>query len=94
MRDHLELLFWISALLVLFLLPENKTALSLCPSALLGLGNCPGCGIGHAIHYALHLQLSVSFHEHPLGIFAVIIIFIRIKQLTYTQKTVYETKPH
>ena len=91
---HFELLFWIAALIALFFLPENQTTASLCPASLLGLGRCPGCGIGHAIHYALHLQLSASFQQHPLGIFTVIIIFIRIKQLIYTQKTVYESEPH
>lgn len=93
-HSHFELLFWIGALIGLYFLTENKTAVSLCPFSLLGLGHCPGCGIGHAIHYALYLQLSVSFHHHPLGIFAVMIIFIRIKQLTYTQKPVYETQSH
>ena len=91
---HFELLFWIAALVALFFLPQNQTTASLCPTTLLGLGHCPGCGIGHAIHYALHLQLSASFQQHPLGIFTVIIIFIRIKQLIYTQKTVYESEPH
>ena len=94
LRCHFELVFWVAGLIALFLLPEKATAFSLCPSRLLGLGHCPGCGIGHAIHYALHLQLSLSFQHHPLGIFAVIIIFIRIKQLTLTQKTAYETKPY
>lgn len=94
LRCHFELIFWVVALIALFILPEKTTAFSLCPSSLLGLGHCAGCGIGHAIHYALHLQLSLSFQQHPLGIFAVIIIFIRIKQLTLTQKTAYETKPH
>lgn len=93
-QKHLELLFWIATLIVLYFLPENKTVISLCPLSLLGLGRCPGCGIGHSIHYALHLQLAVSFQQHPLGILSVIVIFIRIKQLIYTQKTVYETKPH
>jgi hypothetical protein len=92
-RNNLELLCWITALVALFFLPENKTGTSFCLSTLLGLGHCPGCGIGHSIHYALHLQIATSFQHHPLGIFAVIVIFIRIKQLLYPVKSTYETKP-
>lgn len=91
---HSESVFWIAALIVLFFLSEKKSDFSLCPSVLLGLGKCPGCGIGHSIHYALHGQFSLSFQQHPLGILAVIVIFMRIKQLVQPKKTVYETKPH
>ena len=76
-----ELLFWFTALALLFFMPVAKPAASLCISTLLGLGKCPGCGIGHAIHEALHLRLQSSWQYHPLGIFAVIVIFIRLKQL-------------
>jgi len=93
LRKHFELLCWITALIVLFFLSENQTDSSLCIFSLLGFGHCPGCGIGHAIHYALHLKLAVSFQHHPLGIFAVIVIFIRIKQLIYPVKSTYESKP-
>ena len=89
-----ECLFWIAALIILFFLPENNSALSLCPSKLLGMGHCPGCGIGHAIHYTLQGQFTLSFHHHPLGIFAVLVIFMRIKQLIQPKKTVYETQSH
>ncbi|MEO8172355.1 MAG: DUF2752 domain-containing protein [Sediminibacterium sp.] len=92
-RRNLELLCWITALVLLFFLPENKPSTSFCLSTLLGLGQCPGCGIGHAIHYALHLKFATSFQHHPLGIFAVIVIFIRIKQLIHPVKKIYETKP-
>lgn len=29
---------------------------------------CPGCGMGHALVYALRGDLSASFAAHPLGI--------------------------
>ncbi|WP_133475126.1 DUF2752 domain-containing protein [Sediminibacterium goheungense] len=76
-----ELIFWVSALLLLYFLPGYKDGQSLCISTLLKLGKCPGCGIGHSIHDALHFRFSNSFQQHPLGIFAIIIIFIRIKQI-------------
>lgn len=92
-RNRFELLCWIAALIILFFLPVNKPDTSLCVFSLLGLGHCPGCGMGHAIHYALHLQPVLSFQHHPLGIFGVMIIFIRIKQLIFPLKPAYETEP-
>lgn len=79
--SNAELVFWLAALTLLFFLPESKDAVSLCPLNLLGFGRCPGCGIGHSIHYALRLHPILSFSAHPLGIFGVIVIFSRIKQL-------------
>ena len=92
LRTHLELLFWITGLTALFFLAENVPGNSLCVFSLVGFGHCPGCGLGHAIHYALHLKLAVSFQSHPLGIFAVLVIFNRIKQLINPVKPKYETK--
>ena len=88
---QLELLFWLTALITLFFLDEHKSESSLCVFTWLGFSHCPGCGIGHSIHYALRLNLSASFHHHPMGIFGVIIIFIRLKQLLYQKNKPYET---
>lgn len=93
-RKHAELACWLAALTALFFLPSGTPGTSLCVFSLLGFGHCPGCGIGHSIHYALHLKFAVSFQHHPLGIFAVMVIFNRIKQLIYPVKTPYETKPN
>lgn len=89
-RSHIELLFWIAAMIALFFLPENKPDSSICVFSLLGVGQCPGCGIGHSIHFALHLQLADSFQHHPMGIFAVMVIFIRLKQLLFPLNNKYE----
>jgi hypothetical protein len=78
---HFELLCWVGALIVLFFLPENKTETSLCVFSALGFGKCPGCGIGHAMHYALRAEWMESIKHHPLGILAVIILLNRIRQL-------------
>ncbi|MBW0178871.1 DUF2752 domain-containing protein [Sediminibacterium sp.] len=78
--------------MLLFFLPGYTEGQSLCVSTLLQLGKCPGCGIGHAIHDALHFRFSASFQHHPMGIFAVIIIFIRIKQLITNTLTTHETQ--
>lgn len=93
LRTHFELLCWVSALVILFILPQNDQAASLCLFRFLGFTHCPGCGIGHSIHSALHGNFSISFHQHPLGMIAVIIIFNRIKQLVYPLKHYNETQP-
>ncbi len=78
---HFELFCWAGALVVLFFLPENKTETSLCVFSALGFGKCLGCGIGHAMHYALRAEWMDSIKHHPLGILAVVILLNRIRQL-------------
>jgi hypothetical protein len=43
-----------------------------------GFRSCWGCGIGHAIHYALHLQFKQSFAEHVFGLPAAVGILYQI----------------
>jgi hypothetical protein len=90
---HFELVCWISALLALYFMSAAASAGSLCPSVWLRIGHCPGCGIGHAIRDALHLELKSSLQHHIMGIPAVLIIFNRIIRLLYPPKTAYETEP-
>jgi len=80
---HFELLCWVTALVVLFFLPENKTETSLCVFSLLGFGKCWGCGLGHAMHYAMRAEWMESIKHHYLGILAVIILLNRIRQLSF-----------
>lgn len=76
-----ELIFWPGALLLLFFMTPAETPYSFCAVKWLGIPFCPGCGIGHSIHYALHLQFSSSIAEHYFGIPAVLIILHRIYHL-------------
>lgn len=48
------------------LLPES--GVTLCPFRLLTGVPCPGCGMGHALVFALRGDFAGSFHSHPLGI--------------------------
>ena len=89
-RQHFELLFWVGSLIILFFLPVQKTEASLCVFSWLGFGHCPGCGIGHSMHDALHMHFASSFRHHPMGIIGVLIIFNRIKQLVYPINKTYE----
>jgi hypothetical protein len=85
-RHHFEQLFWLTALLSLYYMQANSGDQSLCILSRFNIHSCPGCGLGHSIHDALHLQLADSFHHHPWGIAAVIIIINRIKQLSLKPK--------
>jgi len=87
-QQYFELLFWLTAMLLIFFMPVNTVSPSLCIFKWLGIMHCPGCGIGHAIYYALHMQFTTSFQQHPLGIAAVLIILNRIKQLSFNCKRV------
>ncbi len=87
-----ELIFWVAAILLLFFLPENITEPSFCVFKWAGFSSCLGCGLGHAIHDTLHLQLINAFHHHPMGTLAVLIIFNRIKQLILPKQAQHETQ--
>lgn len=45
-------------------IPEGLT---LCPFKLLTGHACPGCGMGHAVVYAMRGRFAESFRFHPLG---------------------------
>jgi hypothetical protein len=75
-----ELIFWMSALLMLGSGATDHAAdhFTLCPLANLGFSWCPGCGIGRSITYLLHGNLMESFKYHWFGLPALLIICYRI----------------
>lgn len=85
-QKYLELAIWVIALATLYFMQSASSSPSLCFFNWIGFSHCPGCGLGHSIHAALHLQFYASLQYHPLGIIAVIIILNRIKQLTFKSK--------
>lgn len=84
-----ELVFWISALILLATAsPPDQHHLkhfSLCPLANIGISWCPGCGLGRSITQLFHGNLEESFHQHWLGVPAVLIIGYRIVSLSRIQ---------
>jgi len=74
-----EALIWILGLTYLaFFNFTGTTHFTICPLANLGIDFCPGCGLGNSISYLFKGDFIASFHSHPLGIFALIIITFRI----------------
>ncbi|MBS9524641.1 DUF2752 domain-containing protein [Litoribacter alkaliphilus] len=78
----LELLFWITALIVIWYLePAGAAHFSLCPLDQLGASWCPGCGLGRAMNLLMHGDWLASFSMHPLAGFAFVVILLRIVKL-------------
>lgn len=61
--------------------PGSDPHFSLCIFKMLGITFCPGCGLGNSISYLFHGNIQDSFSSHPLGIFAVFIILLRVYKL-------------
>lgn len=83
-KINLELLFWIMAMLYLAVISPAAAHFSLCPIKNLGFDWCPGCGLGHSISYIFHGEIKKSWNSHPLGLFAILVIFHRIITLSKT----------
>jgi len=63
----------------------DEHATSLCFFKNLGFPLCPGCGLGHGIHYFLHGQWTASIHHHWLAPLVVAVLVYRILQLARIQ---------
>ena len=78
----LEAFMWIAAIIFLaFIQPAESTHFTICPLSAVGFDFCPGCGLGRSVSYLLHGDIINSFSVHPLGIFAFIVLTIRIISL-------------
>jgi len=59
---------------------------SLCFFSNIGIGFCPGCGLGHSIAYLFRGDFIASFDAHPLGVPVVILLVYRIIKVLFFQK--------
>jgi len=74
-----EVIIWICGLTYLALINSPETThFTICPLSNLGIEFCPGCGLGNSISYLFNCNIISSFQAHPLGIFALVIITLRI----------------
>lgn len=80
-----EIAVWAVALVLLFFMPFGSSG-TLCLSKYLFGISCPGCGIGHAMHEAMHMRFAASLEHHLFGVPAVLILIYRIFYLTIKQK--------
>jgi hypothetical protein len=81
-----EAAIWFTALILLacYFPSQEHAHFTICPLALAGVDWCPGCGLGRSLSHLLHGQWQLSFTAHPLGGFALIILSLRIINLTKT----------
>lgn len=81
---YFELTIWITGLVLLAIMDPATTDVhySFCLFKFIGIKFCPGCGLGHSISYIFHGDIKASFSAHPLGVFALIIIILRIWKLS------------
>ncbi|MGV3528876.1 MAG: DUF2752 domain-containing protein [Flavisolibacter sp.] len=75
---------WTVALLLLYFM--NVDGPSLCLFRFVGWERCIGCGLGHAIHDALHGQWTASWEAHPMGLPATIALLYMIIKPFLTNK--------
>ena len=74
-----EAVVWTFGLLYLaFIHSPGETHFTVCPLVNLGIDFCPGCGLGNSISYLFKGDFISSFASHPLGIFALIVLTLRI----------------
>lgn len=84
-----EAFIWITGLIYLiFFSTVEQTHFTICPLKNAGIEFCPGCGLGHSITLFFHGHFTESFHAHPLGFIAVVIIIHRIYTLLKTNITI------
>ncbi|MBK7098552.1 MAG: DUF2752 domain-containing protein [Sphingobacteriales bacterium] len=87
-KQYTEPLIWLGALVLLFFMNVENSGTSLCILKALGFNWCPGCGLGHSIHHALHLNFQQSLQAHWLGIPATLVLFYQsVKSIYLTNKT-------
>jgi len=83
---YFEQIVWVSALVLLFFMDAGSTATSFCVFKAVGLNSCAGCGLGHAIHHALHFNFIESINEHIIGIPATLGILYNIFKVFISPK--------
>jgi|AntRauTorcE11898_2_1112593.scaffolds.fasta_scaffold46642_2 hypothetical protein len=77
-RKHLEwMVFGIGILLLGLMSPEN-TGTSFCFFEWIGIGFCPGEGLGHSISYTFRGNFTAAIQAHFAGPFAVAILGSRV----------------
>ncbi len=90
---NLELMVWVVSLLWLaFFVNPDQHEWSICPLKNMGFEHCPGCGLGRSVSYLMHGDIVASFHCHPLGAFALLMLVYRIIQLIRDEITLGHQK--
>lgn len=77
-RIGFEPILWLAGLVLLGILgPSPEAHLRICPFALAGIEDCPGCGLGRSIAFLFRGEFAASVHAHWLGIPAAALLCVR-----------------
>lgn len=77
--QNLEAFVWITAILFFAVSPiPAGEHFTICPLSLAGFQHCPGCGLGRSMILLFHGHITESFNMHPLALFAVLVLLLRI----------------
>jgi hypothetical protein len=85
----IEAILWTAALIALWVMDPTTSHFAICPIALAEFDWCPGCGLGRSINLFLHGEVRASLAQHPLGIFALILLSYRVIKLINTHLQTY-----
>ncbi|MEM6645472.1 MAG: DUF2752 domain-containing protein [Bacteroidota bacterium] len=81
-RIPLEAVIWTAGLIALACTDPNAPGLfDLCVFKWVGFDGCPGCGLGHAVAHLFRGEWLASWHAHPLGGPALLVLTGRIATL-------------
>ena len=83
-----EAVVWLAGLSFLALTDPDSIG-SICPLHQLGFDFCPGCGLGESIQWLFRGELRLSLQAHPLGLFALAVLSVRIFSLIKTSYYAY-----
>lgn len=78
LQKHLEWISFSVGLILLGLMNPMDAGTTFCLFDLVGIGFCPGEGLGHSIAYTFRGDLSSAMNAHLAGPLAVIILSSRI----------------
>jgi len=79
LTQNLEAFIWLMVIVVFSVSPvQSGNHFTICPLSLAGFEHCPGCGLGRAMILLLHGRVAESIEMHPLAMFALGLLIIRI----------------
>jgi len=81
-RLPFEALVWLTGLILLASADAASGHFSVCIFKNAGFTFCPGCGLGRSITQLFNGDVLESLRTHPLGVGAVVILTVRIVNLT------------
>ncbi len=94
LHKYFEMIVWMAALIAIAFVNPAQHGFSFCVFKMAGFTWCPGCGLTHAMSYAMHGNFAASFKEHVFGIPALLIISHRIVVLGTTNFKTHKSLYH